>query len=334
MSSAKNVDISDTFYVMRGFAIISVAYAHSLSLNDELLQRLGEILGLFGVPIFLFCSGYWFRQDKSSILYPKLLKNIITPWLIWGSFGFIISFSLGATLSSLKNFVLFLLGHGTWLYYIPVYLIIRIIFNYLRLSDKILFIVLAISVVMSIMSYQLPHILLKINNVCTPWQNPLNWMGYFVLGILCHRHNSNSGINIFSRLENITKRIALILGCVILVVALLFTSQKINYWNPIAITLEYISIFLILIISSSIPRNKFLQVFGKNSLLLYLIHIQIGIAISNRLFGIFSFPGVVILLLKPVVVLMITMSIIYALHFVLRILNLESAQPYLGIALK
>lgn len=79
MKSAKSEELLSSFYVMRGLAIISVAYAHSLSLNNDLLQRLGEIMGLFGVPVFLFCSGCWFKYDKTPILYSKLLKNIISP---------------------------------------------------------------------------------------------------------------------------------------------------------------------------------------------------------------------------------------------------------------
>lgn len=50
--------------MFRGIAIISVAYAHSLSLSDEILQRVGAAIGILGVPIFLFCSGFYFKRQN------------------------------------------------------------------------------------------------------------------------------------------------------------------------------------------------------------------------------------------------------------------------------
>ena len=117
------------FYMFRGIAIISVAYAHSLSLSDEILQRVGAAIGILGVPIFLFCSGFYFKRQKWRELLTKLLAGIVSPWLLWGTVAFVISVALGAASNNLISFLAFLFGHGTWLYYIPVYLTIRILFN-------------------------------------------------------------------------------------------------------------------------------------------------------------------------------------------------------------
>lgn len=73
------------FYMFRGIAIISVAYAHSLSLSDEILQRIGAAIGILGVPIFLFCSGFFFKRQKWCELLKKLLAGIVSPWLLWGT---------------------------------------------------------------------------------------------------------------------------------------------------------------------------------------------------------------------------------------------------------
>lgn len=241
------------------------------------------------------------------------------------------SYFLGVITISIKEYFSFLSGHGTWLYYIPVYLIIRILFNSLNLNDIQILMIMSLSIVMNIVTYALPNAMLSINDVCTPWQNPLNWIGYFAFGMLCRRHESAS--TQMSKFKG-AQGIVVVTLFFLLVLAILITKNKVNYWNPIAIPLQYTSILLIFNISTLIYRNKFLQVFGQNSLLLYLIHIQFGIAISNRLFGLISLPEIAILLMKPLSVLIITMGAIYIMYFILKQLKLEAIQPYLGIAVK
>lgn len=324
--------LSDAFYVLRGLAIISVAYAHSLALNDDLLQRVGEILGLFGVPIFLFCSGYWHKSEYSNILLPKLFKNIIIPWLLWGMVGFIISFSLGARGLSVKSVLMFLLGNGTWLYYIPVYLIIRLIFNYIKLNKAGLILILGFSILMNIATFAVPEFFVSLKSFVTPWQNPFNWLGYFVAGMLFSLDNTLPKFEARNSKRYIYSILAILFSTFF--VLTLLSDLKINYWNPFAIPMQYLSIPIALFVSIYIQRNNLLKLLGKNSLLLYLLHIQVGIAISNKFFAFISAPDIVVFLFKPIMVLLITLSIIYLMHFILKKLKVGFLQPYLGIALK
>lgn len=330
MAITDDDNLSSTFYALRGLAIISVAYAHSLSLSNELLQRLGEICGLFGVPIFLFCSGFWFKRNDYNTLLPKLFKNIISPWVIWGCIGFLITVSLGGMNGNFYNLATFLFGHGTWLYYIPVYLIIRICFNYKELSNGFLVMIMILSLLMNIITYLSPSALNWLDTYCTPWQNPLNWAGFFSLGILFKRHNIVDKLILSSCYSYILFSIVFIS----LFIVTLIVPIKINYWNPVAIPLQYVSIPVSLICAYFIGGGKLLQLLGRNSLLLYLIHIQIGIALANRIFALAVVPEAVVLLVKPIMVLLITMGIIHLIHYVLQLLKLGSLQPYLGIALK
>lgn len=330
MAITDDSNLSRTFYALRGIAIISVAYAHSLSLSNELLQRLGGICGLFGVPVFLFCSGFWFKRDKFRTLLPKLLKNIISPWVIWGCIGFLITVCLGALNGNLYNLVMFLFGHGTWLYYIPVYVIIRLCFNCKELSDGGLVMIMFLSLLMNAITWLSPSAQSWLSPYCTPWQNPLNWAGFFSLGILFKHHNIVDKLISGSRCSFILYSFVF----VSLFIATLIVPIKINYWNPVAIPLQYASIPVSLICTYVIGGGKLLQLLGRNSLLLYLIHIQIGIALANRIFAITVVSEVVVLLVKPMMVLLITLGIIYFIHQVLRLLKLELLQPYLGIAFK
>lgn len=120
---------SNFFYSLRGLAIISVAYAHCLSLSHENIQRLGAVIGLIGVPIFFLCSGLYFKKQHWDTLTKKIFYGIVLPWIIWGICNFCISLSLGNTNPTVRSLLAYILGYGTWLYYIPVYIILRIFYN-------------------------------------------------------------------------------------------------------------------------------------------------------------------------------------------------------------
>ena len=81
----KEADISKTFYVVRMFAIISVATAHLGTLDPAVVDTIKSMIGTIGVPVFLICSGYYFRRTDSWKDFFVQRKKIIVPWLILGS---------------------------------------------------------------------------------------------------------------------------------------------------------------------------------------------------------------------------------------------------------
>lgn len=313
------------FYMFRGIAIISVAYAHSLSLSDEILQRVGAAIGILGVPIFLFCSGFYFKRQKWRELLTKLLAGIVSPWLLWGTVAFVISVALGAASNNLISFLAFLFGHGTWLYYIPVYLTIQILFN---ISDNPYFIAASIivSLASNVISF-IPPPSSGLAPIITLWQNPLNWMEFFAMGILFNR------LGLLEKVINGKFRIKFILVVITVLIAglLVWVPLKINYWNPLAIVLEFVSIVSIPIITFKFIDSKSLSSLGRNSYLLYLLHMQLGIALANILFSIVSVPDFIILLTKPLIVLGITMCLIFLIKLTVRLLKLDRFNQYIGL---
>lgn len=317
-------EVSDFFYSMRGIAIISVAFAHSLSLNNVIYQRIGAVIGLIGVPVFIFCSGFWFKHDTFANLIKKLSNSIVIPWMFWGVFAFMVSYILGSEELNIKSFFLFILGHGTWLYYIPVYILLKLLFN-ISSNTFLLFLLIAVSLLSNFLSY---YSSFYINDIfLTPWQNPLNWVGFFSLGILVRR------FKFFNLLLNQNKgiKIIILIISVLLSLMLVLASHKINYWNPIAIILEYFIIFSILIVTSLIYKNKVLILLGCNSLLIYFLHMQLGIGFANILYKYIEIPEFFILLTKPFVVLSITYLLICVLRHLFMMFRWNRLLPMLGI---
>ena len=89
-------DISNTFYVLRMVAIISVAAAHCGSFSNVQTEVFRQMLGTIGVPVFLIASGVYFRRVRDvQDLIKK--KKIIVPWIVWGSLLYIIECLRGGT---------------------------------------------------------------------------------------------------------------------------------------------------------------------------------------------------------------------------------------------
>ena len=319
---------SQLFFSLRGIAIISVAFAHSLSFPDGLYQRIGAAIGILGVPIFLFCSGYYHKQLSWNELNRKLTAGIIIPWLIWGTFAFFISYILGAVSCNLQSFFAFIVGHKTWLYYIPVYLIIRIIFIIGNVCRRPVFLsaAIAISIVSGLVSFAPPREIAFGLNWLTPWQNPLNWAGFFSLGIIFKQYDLLGKIKNLKLIGGITIFVIFILS----LLTLIFTDLKINYWNPYGIILNYASIAIIPFMIF-IHKIGVLVTLGRYSYLIYLLHIQIGIALTNIIYRIISPSDLFTLLTKPFVVLAVTMILIMALKYGLALLKLIRLDKYVGI---
>lgn len=152
--------------------------------------------------------------------------------------------------------------------------------------------------------------------------------------LLCLRYHLQP-FCFFDRLPGIKlpSKILLIVLFLIVTILTIEIPNEINYWEPLAMTLEYLSVFVIpiLLILIKLSNSKFMITIGKNSFLLYLLHMQIGIPISNDIFAPLDAPDIILLLFKPLIVIIITSCIIFCMKWTLRLLELDRFNKYLGI---
>ena len=313
---------SSVFYTLRAFAILSVAYAHSLSLQSVTLSRTGSLLGLVGVPVFLICSGYYYKPSRlNKDWFKGRFESIVVPWLIWGTFAFTLSLILGRNPNNIiSDYLLYLLGYYTWLYYVPIYLITIIIYQVIRPSKNVIIVSIIITMISNCLTYYLnPEIGI------TPYQNPLNWIGFYAIGV-----------GLKGRLNGIiVKKRVLVYGVIAFGFGLVIVLArwKVCYWHPLSILFELAS-FVVLLYVTNIINGKPLQIIGKNSYILYFLHMQLGIAITNRVFSFLHCESEVVeFWFKPVVVLSVTLLIVYVIAFTLKLIGLSKLTKYLGIKL-
>lgn len=313
---------SSIFYSLRAYAILSVAYAHSLSLQNVTLSRVGALLGLIGVPVFLICSGYYYKPaqlDKDWFLGKTV--NIVAPWLLWGTFAYALSvYLIGPGGWSFFDYILYLFGHKTWLYYVPVYLVIIFFYQVVHPSLRVLFLSIVIALISNSMTYYwLPDVWL------TPYQNPLNWIGFYAIGILLKRYMGGVMKNIYF----------VLFGMFVAGIAFVIVSGdwKVCYWHPLSFVFELFAFGMLLFIAAK-TDGEITQLVGKNSYILYFLHMQYGIAITNRLFSIlYGRLEIVELLFKPIVVIVVSMTLVLIIQYILTHLGLGKYIKYVGIKL-
>jgi fucose 4-O-acetylase-like acetyltransferase len=319
-----DIDKSNVFFILRGFAIWSVVYAHSINLQNNHLSDLGSLLGLIGVPLFLLCSGYYFKNQPWPEFWRKKFKSLLCPWIIWGTFAYAVSCFLGASNLSLLKYLSYLLGYNTWLYYVPVYFTILLVYNTLKVKymDFALIIISILSIV-STYVFQL-H---TIGGFMTFYQNPLNFIVFFSLGRILRQNDL---------LERMQSRVILFMACIVLIFTMSYfflTDDIIRYVNPVALLFELSFVVILFRVASFVKNSKVMTYLGRNSYIIYFLHMQIGIALANRILIMLNVTNDYILFVfKPVLVVIITIVTVQILNLFIKLLNLTNYRQIFGLA--
>ena len=184
--------VSDTFTIARVWAILSVITAHAtFRVDNACVQDLLTCLGSVGVVTFFIISGYYFNPVKygslGRFLKPKI-ATIFVPWLFLGTFVYAESVLVMHKGISLLAYAKFLLGHGSYLYYLTVLILCYVLYFYGVKAGR-LHLMCAVSVLVTVASVQLTAWgVLDVTRVgLTDYLNPLNWIGYFCLGVWLKR---------------------------------------------------------------------------------------------------------------------------------------------------
>ena len=316
---------SNLFYNLRAFAILSVAYAHALDLQNDLLARVGALMGLIGVPIFFICSGYYYKPvPLNKAFFQKKCTTIVAPWLIWGTFAFVLSLFLSDNIQRgntlLVDYALYLSGYHTWLYFVPVYIVTILLFQWVKPSKGLLFLAIGMTVLSCCVTF-----FLKPEIGMTPFQNPLNWIGFYAMGICLKKY-----------LDVILEKKALVIsaGCLAAIASgayIVLSEWTVSYWHPVSIIFEISAFCLLLPVAQRINGN-FFRWQGMNSYALYFLHMQLGIASANVIFRWLPIQSdTVTLLLKPSIVILISMLYVGMFVYAFGRMRVSNWGKYLGI---
>lgn len=271
---------SNEIWMLKGVCMLSVFFAHMPAYNiNSVNSELFGYFGIIGVPIFLFLLGFFDLNSKTGI--NKKLSSLFIPLIIWGSLTFLFDFIVfHGTLKGnfLVQYIKWILGFGTWYYFVPVAFECILLLRYV--NKYILLFVSLVSIGLS-QSKLIPY-----NEVFTYYINPFNFIVYPILGQILHgfvERKSYKGHN-------------LLVSLVLLLTSLILGryGEKIMpvYFNYSCILFS-ISVLILLMYLLQFATNKYLVILlggvGKNSFIIYLVHMQVA-GLINGLYARIGLP--------------------------------------------
>ena len=127
---------SRTIYITRCLAILSVMAAHveGQMSRDSLAELINTFVwqqyGHVGVICFFFFGGFLYRRvpGDGKTFWSRKVKKLIVPWLFCGGLTYGLTVLLGNDFS-VRNLLHWIVGNGSWYYFVTVYLLCLWIFK-------------------------------------------------------------------------------------------------------------------------------------------------------------------------------------------------------------
>lgn len=291
----------EVFDILKFFGIIYVMCAHlsPVAIQDGInikFSILFDSIGALGVPIFFLIAGYFFKNNKKNIkdFFRNKIKTIYIPWIFIGTIVYISVFYFQHSLSAF-NYLKFIMGYGSYLYFLTVLNILYLI--YFKLKDYKLF--LHFTSFISVVSIFLTCYF-GLNTFS--YINVFNWIIYFNLGIYINKYKLLEKIEAFC--------VKYLFGFVLLLILSfgihLYKNISIGYWTIDGFIIILVNMCFLLGINKKINITwNFAKYIGKNSLSFYLIHMPIAgviVRVTNILTPLIIFRPFLSLIITFIVV--------------------------------
>ena len=300
MREKLGVQDSNAIYIARGLAMLSVIAAHVNVMNDkgfleEVVTSSIAYFGQIGVIIFFITGGFlYLRQENDNKIYCcKKVQTLILPWLFCSSATYFLSI-LFRKEGSITGYLKWILGSGTWYYYIVIYIICLFLFKWIWKSTKLCIACVIITIVSLWLNGKSLDGYLKCVFL-TPYLNILNWIGFFAIGVLLKRFLNTLKLNF--------KELLIALLCVIFGYIGLRHLDIYSYFSIYSFFFELGGGLTLICFCYCLDKSifkKILMFSGRNSYCIYLLHMQIVQFVCNKI------PDNVILdILRPILGLII-----------------------------
>lgn len=304
--------MSNTLYIMKFFAILSVIAAHvnEVDYSNKLnycITSAWKIFGVVGVIIFFILGGYFYKREKNDtkIFWKKKFKTIIIPWFVASVITYAVH-NIKHMDWNLLGYFKWFVGSGTFFYYLTNYCLFLLLFKFIYKKNIYLIICCLLTLIQAVLN---TFGIYNVGGIITHYLNIFNWIGFFSFGILMKKYNLLEKIIKFK-----FKFLFSILSLVLM--AMLMYFNIIGYFHILSFIFELVSFFTIFIVSYNI-NSKILVYIGKISFPIYLYHMQILQFILLKLFG----KNLLLLIFNPIIGLSIMAFSIYIYEIVFKRTN-------------
>ena len=130
-------DEREYIYSLKVLAVISIVSAHCVVIQQNsnelniLFSWMLEQIGSIGVGVFYIISGYLFYRNKYCIkdFFKRKVKSLFIPWIVVGTGVYLYIFIRKGNLG-ISTWLAFILGDGSYLYFLTLLIIFYLIFFY------------------------------------------------------------------------------------------------------------------------------------------------------------------------------------------------------------
>jgi hypothetical protein len=202
-------------------------------------------------------------------------------------------------------------GCGTWYYFIAVLFWCQVLVRYV--NDWVLVLLGICSMILTSMD------MIPFNEFFTPYNNPLNFIIYFIIGRTYRLHKG----------DEITVSTKIVWGSLLFVMAFLFIFKIPQYWNLLTPVFAVALLAVLWFFFYRDAHHNAIVKVGKMSMVLYLCHMQIAQTLATR---ICSLLGGAILgnIVKVPVAFIIVVGLVYLLELFLIKTKQEKLLGWLG----
>lgn len=308
-----NCRLSECLYIVKALAILSVASAHCGNVPAEYscANRMVSVwlgyCGTAGVPIFYLLAGYFFEQNRRPwrSFWKNKLITVIIPWIFCATilWLYVVLRKGGITVAAWARFVL---GDGSPMYFVTVLLVLYAVFFYLKKYAVFLWGITAVSL-LGVVSVGW-GINIGVGRLANGYLDPLNWAGYFALGILVQKMRKMSGF------LKLSKKILPVTVVCYLGVCWGHLSWKVSwtYWSRWALFNIALQILICFGISECLcgrgKMARYLSEAGKVSYTIFLCHqLLVGglVYVTNKA------DCFILTLLRPLIVVTVWCGIVW-----------------------
>jgi peptidoglycan/LPS O-acetylase OafA/YrhL len=292
-------------YALKVFAVVSIVAAHSggvgLKTNqvNNIFSWILDQIGSIGVGLFFIVSGYLFYNNRHNLntFFKKKVKTIFLPWIVTGTLVYLYVVLRKGSIG-FESWINFLLGNGTYLYYLTLLITFYIIFFYTSKNKAFVYSTIILSglgIVLTAMG---------VFEGINPFLNPLNFICYFSVGVLIA---SNNALLKIAYSCNKYKSFLLGLYIVLLILTGIFNISS-GYFGYATLLVQPVAISLIfgLATMAFLYNEKVLEL-GIESFGIYLIHMPVA-GIITFIFN--HYDLWVLTLVRPIIVIAITLGFI------------------------
>ena len=275
-----SIEKAESIYLfyLKALAIFCVVCAHTAPVPDtssavnSVCSRILDCMGTMGVPILFVISGYFYEKNKDSfgVFWKKKAVTIVLPWLICETVVWFYVVIRKGGISPL-NWLKYIVGINSTTYYLTILLVFFLLLWKIRKSRIMVLCGIIVSFIALLLTAFSSPIMLQLSSLMfTPYLNPIHWLGYFCIGILCSQLTS---------LLNIGKacgKVFWITGALLIISIFchIYYNLKYSYFSAFAIPNIVLSSSFIMGITYHMRDktwNGLLQL-GKDSYTVYLLH--------------------------------------------------------------